>query len=116
MTDKRQHGDVVHRVGIRTALAEIEAFARGQGAYRFGFGETVQRRTVQLSGVDPVATFRDRPECSGEAEASGDDRRKLLWSGGDEPHLLPGIEVSLGQRQRSRDQFVDHFRVEDLLR
>jgi len=44
VTDQGKHGDVVHRVGIRAALAEIEAFAGGQRPYRFGFGETVQRR------------------------------------------------------------------------
>jgi len=112
---EREHRDVVGRVGVRRAAAEVEPLALSDGAHGLGLGHAVQGRAHQAAGVDAVADLGHRAQCPGQAEVLGDDGRELDRGGGHEPDPLPGVQVALGQGEGAGDQLVAHLVGEDLL-
>lgn len=75
----------------------------------------MQRFADQAAGVDAVDGLGDRAERAGQAEAAGDDRGRLHRGGGDQPDLLPGVEVGLGEGAGAGPDAVGHVLVVDLL-
>lgn len=77
--------------------------------------ESVQDVADQAAGEHPVMAFGDRAERAGEPEPLGDDLRQLHRCRGDQPHLLSGIEVHLGERAGAGPDLVGDDLVVDLL-
>lgn len=94
-------------------MAEVEALPRCEGVHRLRLGQAVERRADESTRVLAILDFRDCPECARESESAREKPGDLDRSRGDEPDLLPGIEVTLCEREGSGDELVDHAVVED---
>lgn len=75
----------------------------------------MQRLADQLAGVHAVDGLGDRAQGAGQAEAAGDHLGDLHGRGRDEPDLLAGVEVGLGQGAGARPDALGHVLVVDLL-
>ncbi len=96
-------------------MAEVEALSGGEGVHSLSLGQAVERRPNESASVLAILDFRDGPECARESESAREEPGDLDRCGGDEPDLLPGIEVTLCECEGSGDELVDHAVVEDLL-
>ena len=83
--------------------------------HRLRLGQAVERRANESTRVLAILNFRNCPECARESESAREKPSDLDRGRGDEPHLLPGIEVTLREREGSGDELVNHAVVEYLL-
>ena len=63
----------------------------------------------------PSIGFGDGAQRAGQPEPLGDRRGQLVRRRGDQPHLLAGVEVHLGQRAGARPDLVGDDLVVDVL-
>ena len=69
----------------------------------------------QATGVDAVDALGHRAECAGQAEPVGDDLRHLHRGRGDQPHLLPPLQVPHREGAGAGPDPAGHRLVVDLL-
>jgi len=76
--DRAEHRQVVGRIGVGRARREVEPLALGEGADGVGLRRSVQRLSLQPSGVEAVDHLGHRADPTGETEASGDQAGELV--------------------------------------
>ena len=113
--DQRQHGHVVEAVGVGGAAFEVEPLADRQRPHRVRLAGAVQDVADQPAGEHPVDRFGDRAQRAGQPQPARDGRGELVGRGGDEPHLLAGVEMHLGQLAGAGPDLVGDDLVVDLL-
>ncbi|PQM46433.1 hypothetical protein C1Y40_03399 [Mycobacterium talmoniae] len=75
----------------------------------------MQQFADQPAGEHPVHRFHHGGQRPGQPQPAGDGLGQLVGGGGDQPHLLAGVQVHLGQLSGARPDLVGDDLVVDLL-